>query len=539
MICPLVVGLLVVSAGAACNIPRAKLLFLFAEYFVTLPILVYLGWKQRGMARPGSSWEHETRSSRRLALAATVGYVLVLVPLAYTLRLGIYQSDESAYLFQARCFAAGELYMEQPRSVRQASLVSFDQHVLAGGKWYGKYPFGWPAVLSIGTLAGVEWLVNPLLGLCLLGVTYLIGTKLIPPNQRASAVCLLALSPFFVLNCLGFMSHILCGLLLAGACFAYLSARDSKQPVAWYLGMLVCVALGALVRPFTAACVGIVPVAAAGWQIRRQSKARLWFLFGAALLGLASAGCSAWVNHQLTGSYLRSPYAVYAGTSTPPEISLRIGDIVQNLIKVTPVRLADTVATSFPFVFPLAIYGLFRRRRTFPWGLAAVFIAVVAGYLLQLYDSDSFVGERYYLEGFFAVAILAAVGWSELAGDCRWPRWFRLGLGGALCLIALADTAMCANWVMRLRWANRQIAEAAARPPVLSAVVVLLPSRDFRPKTYNLNRPGGRALYTSGAGMIRTSQRCVTLTYDETAKAARWGPCGADTSGVPAFRGRR
>jgi 4-amino-4-deoxy-L-arabinose transferase-like glycosyltransferase len=442
---------------------------------------------------------------------------------------GIYQSDESALLFQARCLQNEELFVRPPSSIPAAGL-QFAHHVIFDGKWYGKYPFGWPAVLLMGTWTNLEWLINPLLGLLLLWITYKIGAELLPPHERGYGAVLLLFSAFFTLNCLGLMSHVLCALLLAGATLCYIRYAASKR-FSWLVGMLACLSTSGLVRPFTAACMGIVLVIAAVWSLRREIPTLFLFLGCGAVLGSAAIWSWVAVNHELTGSYLRTPYAVYTKTNTVREISLQAQDLAQNLTRMTPVRIADTVSVSFPFIFLLAAYALWRgRRNPMWWLLAALVISLIAGYIVQMEDSDSPIGERYYFEAFFAVAVLAGAGWAQLTRDCRWSGWFSRALGIALCFVAAADTAVCTGWEVNLRWPTRQIAKAAAHPPFQRGLVFLVAGGPYHPQQCNVNRPNGEVLYLLDAGVQNRKEVAAQLgyrswailRYDEAKKSARW-----------------
>src|SRR5580698_2771020 len=120
--------------------PEAKIFLLAGEYFWLLPILVLAGWIQR------NTGTGEVSAGRSTALLAMAMYLLFLIPVAASLAPGMYQSDEGVYCFQARCLQHGELFVRPPASVPAAAL-RFNNHVQYEGKWYGKYPFGWPMLL--------------------------------------------------------------------------------------------------------------------------------------------------------------------------------------------------------------------------------------------------------------------------------------------------------------------------------------------------------------------------------------------------------
>jgi multisubunit Na+/H+ antiporter MnhB subunit len=237
-------------------------------------------------------------------------------------------------------------------------------------------------------------------------------------------------------------------------------------------------------------------------------------------------------SHELTGSYLHNAYSVYTELyGIPAEISLRAADLGRSLTRITPVRIADTVSVSFPFIFLLAVYALWRGwRDPKMWLLAGLVISVVAGYMVHMTDSDSPVGERYYFEAYFAVAVLAGAGWAQLTRDIRWSAWFSRAAGIALCVVAAADMAVCTVWEANLRWPTREITKAAAHPPFQKGLVFLVDSNRFAPRDCNVNRPDGEVLYLLDTGVQDREETAArlgyrnwaVLRYDDAEKMARW-----------------
>jgi 4-amino-4-deoxy-L-arabinose transferase-like glycosyltransferase len=343
-------------------------------------------------------------------LTVLVLFSALLMPLAFYLGLGRYQGDESAYLFEARCLANGHLSVVQPRAVPHKTL-GFAHHLLINGRWSGKYPPGWPLLLSLATARKSEWLLNPALGLGLLLLTYWIGRRTFGQAEALSATTMLATSAFMLLNCLGFMSHVLCAVLLAFAVFCFTqSVRRSaglNSSVYWAVGMLMSLSLAELVRPFTALCVGAALIAALFFGPEWKAIRRFigWML----AFSLLTALVMGFENYLLTGNPFQTAYSAY-NNGQLKEFSLNPADLLAALTRSTPVRLVDTASVSFPFILPLALYALWRRRRDrIVWGISFAFLSLVLGYLVQSDDSDSPIGERYYFEGYFALALVAGV----------------------------------------------------------------------------------------------------------------------------------
>ena len=149
--------------------------------------------------------------------------------------------DEVAYVFQARIFASGRLWLNPP-SVPEA--FRLDHIVLTGDRWCSIYPPGWPTILMIGSWLKAEWLINPLvLALSVAGV-WILGRRLYDEKTATLAALLYACSPFTLLMGAGFMAHqaTLCSSLWC------LVALVSRRHVT--AGFLAGIAL--LCRPFTA-----------------------------------------------------------------------------------------------------------------------------------------------------------------------------------------------------------------------------------------------------------------------------------------------
>src|SRR3984893_18943719 len=75
--------------------------------------------------------------------------------------------DDYSYLYQAKLFASGKMYAEDPlydlanplHHCVVMSCMTDDQ-----GRRFSKYSPGWPALLALGALLGVPWLIDPVLG---------------------------------------------------------------------------------------------------------------------------------------------------------------------------------------------------------------------------------------------------------------------------------------------------------------------------------------------------------------------------------------
>lgn len=530
----LVVAICVVAGYQNWTLLKTKLFWLAAQHFVLLPILILMlvGAYYRGFEPHGLK---PAPFSRRAKLLPLLLFVVILFPLAYALDRGTYQGDENAYQFEARCLNAGAIYTTPPPHV-PLKAITYDHHVILNGKWFGKYPAGWPLVLSLGTATNTAWFLNPLLGAALLMISFKIGTVLFGSETGLCSAYIFALSAFFSMNCLGFMSHVLCGLLIATAVLCYVEfSKNKTRPHSWLwiAAAFACLTGSTMVRPFTAMCAGGALIAV--WTLRWKWSSIVRFLCWMtvwAVVVITSIGIQ---NRMVTGQYTRSPYNATGGRLR--EISLRPADLMESLTRITPRRLVDTGSTAFPYIYPLALYGLWRRRRERgAWALALVFVSLVVGHMVQTVDSDSPIGERYYFEGFFGVTLLAAVGWLQLIKDVRVTAPIRRNIVAAVCTVACAMTVMCAYWEAGLRWPSRQLVKAADHPPIRRGIVFVEGYDWIPPERLNFNTPGIEPLFLNDPGPSERAALAkmagrpdwICLYYDPTTKAAAWSkPAGS------------
>lgn len=115
--------------------------------------------------------------------------------------------DSLTYLFQAQTLARGRVTAPAP-----ALPEFFEQEfmLVQEGQWFGKYSPGFPALLAVGVLLDVPWLINPLLATLTIALLMAMG-KLFYPRSRintgwlAAALCLS--SPFFLFLSGSTMAH--------------------------------------------------------------------------------------------------------------------------------------------------------------------------------------------------------------------------------------------------------------------------------------------------------------------------------------------
>lgn len=83
-------------------------------------------------------------------------------------------------------------------------------HIIdTGGKVYGQFPAGGPAMMLLGTLLGAEWVVGPISGsVALVAFGYLARRLDTRPGVRLGATLLFAFAPFTVFMSGSHMNHV-------------------------------------------------------------------------------------------------------------------------------------------------------------------------------------------------------------------------------------------------------------------------------------------------------------------------------------------
>lgn len=196
-----------------------------------------------------------------------------------------------------------------------------------------------------------------------------------------------------------------------------------------------------------------------------------------------------------TGILYAVLYALYRGIAVPVEISASAATALRNIGWNMRFPSQTTLLYAFPFVFPLAAYGFWkeRKRSTEAWILALLFPAFMLAHLIQPETSRSFIGERYWFEAFFAVAILGARGFILLVES--WRPGTHVGTTAAWVLTGVQIVVLGAVFHVLDSHSRpfRQVHSVAESYRDCACVVFLHPERGFEwPSNLNLNRPDWR-----------------------------------------------
>jgi hypothetical protein len=345
-----------------------------------------------------------------VAAAILIHIVLAFVTCRFTLQAYPNAGDEYAYLLSAEMFSQGRLSVPSPEHREFFDLF----HVLNDGKFYGKYPPGWPLILAIGVSFGVPWVVNPILGGLTIYTLYSICRNHFAAGTDTLVLLLASANPFLVFNSASYFSHSACLLLVClafHALFDWMAAPRSTAAPAFF-GLASGFAFA--VRPFTAVAIFVPACAIAALHARRNPAARppASRLAIAAAPALAALGLFLLYNHLQTGNAFEQPFTRYSPGDAPslPKTFSETGRRLWDNIGLRLVQLTLWL----PLSVPLAALFAARRPGSVPARiLLASSASLLAAYYLFAPLPGTQYGPRYMYEAAGALLIVSACALKE------------------------------------------------------------------------------------------------------------------------------
>ena len=396
-------------------------------------------------------------------------------------------ADESAYRFQARVFGAGQLAAPAPAGKTLVNNTHKNEFFLVHtvqreGKWFVQYVPGWPAIAAIPEKFGLGRFVNPFLAVLVLWLTWKIAAHLDGPETARRALFFLVLSPMFLLNFSGYYSHGVVIVLVAAA--TWLAILDTGDGWVKPVSILASIAVVSLARPYDALVCAVPLMAMVLWKRRRRPLAIAGCAGLAILAAGLAAGAQAYYNFSQAGDPWKSLYAVYRGNEELGKmLQVTPGAMWANLRVLAMRSVIKTAASMFAFPMLLwAAWSAVRSRRMEYLLLGFLVASIPLAYLIMAEQSDTVIGERYYLGTIFALAILAAVGSGGYV-----PRWLI-----ACSMLAAAAGTFWFSGIQQQRWAPFAAVEALAVARTDPGEVVFLatrPESTFAPTDTNMNYP--------------------------------------------------
>ena len=380
---------------------------------------------------PGSEGENHplSRGDRLLPWLAAAWVVLVAAVLAWFALDAIpHVPDGIAYLFHAKYFSRAWLYLPAPPVV-ESFPVPFT--LSDGVKWYAATPPAWPAILALGVLARVPWLVNPVLGGLAILLTHALLCRLYSRSLAHIAVLFLAASPWFLYMSASFLNH---PLALVCVLLGFLGVQLAKESGRAIWAVIAGAALGglALNRPLETVLVGgVIGLWCLGLG---GSRLRLRALLGFLVAGLLVGGLNLPYNQALTGRADYFPIMKFADeTYYPGSNRLGFGPEVGNLGWVgfdpflghgAPDVVVNANQNAYMLNFEFLgwscgslgfflLFCLWRRWKGADWLFLGVVLAVVGGYSFYWFSGGPDFGARYWYQLLVPLVVLTVRGVQE------------------------------------------------------------------------------------------------------------------------------
>jgi hypothetical protein len=272
--------------------------------------------------------------------------------------------DELIQLYQARIFEQGRLWLP---STGHPELFGAMHLVDQGGRAFGQFPPGGPALLAAGDILGAAWLVGPVCG----AVSVLAFLAFLRTTERSRAVrwaaaALFAFAPFTVFMSGSHMNHVftLTAILVATAALSRAVTAPTPRPW-WALLSGLGYGVAATIRPADALAFALP---AGIWYLVRAARDRR----RAGELAAAGAGVvlpvllMLWFNARTTGAPLLFGYELLWGKAQnlgfhqapwgPAHTPLRGLELVNlNLLRLQTYLFESPVPSLVPALAALAL----------------------------------------------------------------------------------------------------------------------------------------------------------------------------------------
>lgn len=318
--------------------------------------------------------------------------------------------DSCSYMFQARLFAHGMLSAPLPA---EPDFFEVGNTILSD-KWYTVYPPGYPAILALGVLFSISWLINPLLGALTIVCIYLLGKELYDDSIAKFSAILACTSSFFLFMSSEFASHTatLFFVTLVFLCFVWMVKK--KRPL---LSSVVCgVSLGValLCRPYTTVLI-CIPIAVAAIVARKKLSPR-YILIGTVPLLVACLAFLAY-NYVTTGHPLLLGYIALHGKGHYPGFHQDPwGNEFHTVVQGFKYVLGNLNALNYylfewpvPSLFFLCLFLGYGKKRFWEWILVGWIGALLVGHFFYFFNKLDF-GPRFVYESLPALILLTSKG---------------------------------------------------------------------------------------------------------------------------------
>lgn len=400
---------------------------------------------------------------RLLIIAAAIAGIGIPLSLRFLL-LGnaSFADDESSYRFMGQLLASGRLFAEShpmPDFFSRGFMVN-------DGRLYAQYFVGWPAILAVGYLFGVPWLMSPLCSGLTAIAAVRVASRVLGAGGARIVLLLYVSSPMLMLGAATDLSHTSCITGLAWMTWFFLRTREPDAPLRSFAGVAACFGIAFFIRPLAALGVGLPFLAFTLWPILRRPRPRELVAFAVPALVFAIAFLL--VNQIQNGSPLTTAYQQIVEYSQANDFEFagmprdylesggdvpRVRDIPWHLaISANTLFRLNTALFGWPSSLLIALLALGATRARWFRASAVCFLAT---HFFQRHSGIDSFGPVYFMELVWPVLILTGVGYKvavdALAGS-TFPtaRFLPAALTVALVLVSLAGYAPKRAGAMRL-----------------------------------------------------------------------------------------
>lgn len=338
--------------------------------------------------------------------------------------------DEVAFLFQARTFAGGALSVP---ALPEATYAGLEHYLLdvQDGRWFATTPPGWPALLSIGVILNVPWLINPLLAF----VSILLAHNIVLRNSNRTVAGLVSLlmasSPWYLGTAASMMPHMITITLTLFAWWALLHSRDKGAHILRW-SLLAGLAMGWIfaTRQLEALILGTLTGV---WLLTLLNDAKGFLRVAVYGLGCIAAGSLYLLfNYAMTGdplldplkSYLEANWGIGANAFGfgpdigPPSgwgaLDLAPGHsvfeaVINGVNSMTAVSI-EMFGWGTGSLALFWVYLIYSKPTRFE--LAMMLVAALTLFMMAFYwfSGSFYIGPRYWFSAFFPLMIFSARG---------------------------------------------------------------------------------------------------------------------------------
>ena len=333
-----------------------------------------------------------------------------------------HSEDEVAYVFQAKVFAQNRLSVPTP-PVDDAFWSPFVLDYQ--GQRFGKYPPGWPALLSLGYRLDAPWVINALLGTLTLALVAWLGTVFYCSDKKVCVTPIVVaglglVTPGFLFLAASFLSHSASLFWNTLALLTLFYAVTHKTRIQAGAAILTGVFLGAafLTRPFAGLSIGLaLAVFLVVLIVKKQLKWAIFLWIAAGGLPVAALSPLYWAA--ITGDPTFNAYLLvwpYDRVGFGPDIgpegyTLHAAIFINTRLKLIFLATGLFGWPGWTSLLFLPIPFITRRANCWDWLLLATILSIIISHIFYW----SFGGvdgsfPRYYYDALPAFLLLTARG---------------------------------------------------------------------------------------------------------------------------------